>query len=803
VIRVSSFISLAVLLLCVPVAAQTGGTIQGTVRDITGAPLAGARVEVTVGGRSRSVRADSIGLYRFDGLPPGTYRVVARHLGLAPVTADVGITDTARAITVDLTLGTVVASEVVSVAAVAPGAALDTPTAAGSRLALTARETPATLNVMTFSEAQSRGLATTTDALARVPGVTSANLPATFATSIRGFAGAAISTLFDGTRSTTSSMVMRNFDSWNFDRIEVLKGPASVLYGEGALAGAVNFVAKRPDFARRRGEALISFGSLQNGRAAFGSTGPLGSGDRAAYRLDGVFSGGGGWVDDTEVSALNVSGAVDVKLSPAVMLSVSVDHFRDDYQTTYWGTPLVPAGVARDASDVITDSRGFVLDRAMREVNFEVNDGINQSYGTWLRGRVDWRLAGSWRLTNESYAYDALREWKNADGYGFDASRRLVTRAATSITHDHRFYGNRLTLAADHRIGDRRNRLSVGVEATRNTFFMPRRFGTSTAVDPFAPARGAFPAETPANFPGAGSFVDFDTALTLVSVFAEDALTIAPRVTIVGGGRLDRFDVDRRVDDLNTGVQTEFGRLFTPASGRLGAVVDVVDKTQLFAQVTTAVAPVSTVPIISQSNARFDLTTGRSWETGVKSTLGQGRVEVTAAAFGVVQDDILTRDPNNANLTIQGGRQSSRGVEITAAAIPTPAIRIDAYASLMRVQFDELIEAGGANRAGNVPSNVPERTAGFWASYSFSTWPLTIGAGVHGRGRFFTNNANTIQVASYAVLDAQASWALGPGDVTLRGKNLTDTFYADWAWTANQVLIGMPRMVEATYRFRF
>jgi hypothetical protein len=209
----------------------------------------------------------------------------------------------------------------------------------------------------------------------------------------------------------------------------------------------------------------------------------------------------------------------------------------------------------------------------MRKVNFEATDGINQSHATWLRGRVDWRLAGSWRLSNETFGYDALREWKNFDGYGFDVARALVTRAATSITHDHEFYGNRLTLASDRRFGSRRNRLTIGFETTRNTYFMPRRFGTTTAVDPFAPHRGTFPAETAENFPGAGNFVDFDSTLTVLAFFAEDAFAVAPNVTIVGGGRLDYFDVDRRVNDLNTGIEAEFDKVFKPASGRIGVVV--------------------------------------------------------------------------------------------------------------------------------------------------------------------------------------------------------------------------------------
>ena len=330
-------------------------------------------------------------------------------------------------------------------------------------------------------------------------------------------------------------------------------------------------------------------------------------------------------------------------------------------------------------------------------------------HALWLRSRLDWRLGGGWRLSNETFGYDALRQWKNADTYGFDAARGLVTRAVASITHDHQFYGNRLTLASDRRFGGRRNRLTMGVETTRNTFYMPRRFGTGASVDPFAPQRGTFPAITPANFPGAGNFVDFDTTLTVVSLFAEDALSITDRVTVIGGGRLEQFDVDRRVTDFNAGTQVAFGKLFKPASGRVGVVVDVVDQTQLYAQVTSAVAPVSTVPIISLTNAQFDLTTGRSWEFGVKSTLAGGAVEVTGSVFDVTQDDILTRDPVNPNITVQGGRQSSRGVEATVSVMPLPALRIEANATFMRAQFDELIEAGGANRSGNVPPNVPER----------------------------------------------------------------------------------------------
>ena len=143
-----------------------------------------------------------------------------------------------------------------------------------------------------------------------MPAVSSAFLPsAQGIAAIRGFSGGAVSMLFDGTRVTTSTMIVRRAaaTSWSFDRIEVLKGPASVLYGEGSLAGTVNLVPKRPDFNGHRGEALVSYGSLATSRLAAGATGPFASG-RAAYRADIVWNKTGNYIDDAGSDNLSLSG---------------------------------------------------------------------------------------------------------------------------------------------------------------------------------------------------------------------------------------------------------------------------------------------------------------------------------------------------------------------------------------------------------------------------------------------------------------------------------------------------------------
>ncbi|NOT27636.1 MAG: TonB-dependent receptor [Acidobacteria bacterium] len=792
----------AVLSVASGVAAQTL-SVEGTVRDTTGAALPNAQVEARSDGPVKTATANEAGQYRIDGLAPGRYTVTAAFEGFVPTAATV---DLGRPLTsVDLTFTSLTMSESLTVTAALGRRELDSPTPAGSRLGLTPRETPATVDVITFTEAQERGLRTALEALSSVPAVTAAFLPsAQGITTIRGFSGGAVSQLFDGTRVTTSTIVARNYDSWSFDRIEVLKGPASVLYGEGALAGAVNFVPKRPDFGTRRGEALISYGSLGTGRFAAGTTGPLANG-RAAYRADVVFNRTAGYVQDSTSDNLQLDGAIDVKLGRTATLGIAVDHFRDDYGSAYFGTPIVPRAFARQPSDIVTDSRGWVLDESLRDVNYNVNDAVVDVRTTWVRSKLDWQIAPTWKLANELFFYDKLGKWRGSEVYGFDTASALMTRSTVGITHDHQFYGNRLTVASDRRFGTRRNRFTVGFEANRNDFLGPRRFGVTTSVDPFAPSRGSFPAdETAANFPGAGNRTDFTAKVNLVSAFVEDAFSVAPRVTVVAGARRDGLSIDRGVNDLNTGVQAAFVRDFDPVSWRTGVVVDALPRTQLFGQYTSAVAPVATILLISQGNAAFNLTNGWSWEGGVKSTLASGRLDATASVFKIQQDDIITRDPNNFNVSIQGGAQASTGVEFSVSADPLRGLRLNASAAVMDARFVTLLEAGGVNRAGNVPPNTPERTAGFWASYTLPNLPMTLVSGVRYQGRFFTNNANSTEVAGVTLLDAQAIWRLKSGDVTLRGRNLTDALYADWTGaSANQVQLGAPRTVDLSYHVRF
>ncbi len=147
---------------------------------------------------------------------------------------------------------------------------------AAGRLGLTNRETPAIVDILTQDDLQGQGVRNAIEALNAAPGVASGTLPGSMGSvSMRGF-HRAVNYLYDGVRMANSDVGVRNWDAWAFERIEVIKGPASVTSGEGALAGAINFVPRKPQLGETSGEMLASYGSFDTVRLAGDVNAPLG-----------------------------------------------------------------------------------------------------------------------------------------------------------------------------------------------------------------------------------------------------------------------------------------------------------------------------------------------------------------------------------------------------------------------------------------------------------------------------------------------------------------------------------------------
>ncbi|MGZ5150079.1 MAG: TonB-dependent siderophore receptor, partial [Burkholderiales bacterium] len=221
----------------------------------------------------------------------------------------------------------------------------EAPVDSASRLGLTVRESPASVDVVDEETMKARGYRSVSDAAQGAVGVTAGDFPAEPAAfSMRGFSSSQINTLYNGIKVGPQNMTSRVMDAGNLERIEFLKGPASLMSGEGAAGGAINFVTKRPHTGPIENEVYGSYGSFNTIRAGFGSGGstPVQGLD---YRFDLTRTSSNGFIDDTPSTNWHLSSALDYRVSGSFKLFGAFEAKRDR-ASAYWGTPLVSAAAS-------------------------------------------------------------------------------------------------------------------------------------------------------------------------------------------------------------------------------------------------------------------------------------------------------------------------------------------------------------------------------------------------------------------------------------------------------------------------
>ncbi|MFO0774699.1 MAG: TonB-dependent receptor [Nitrospiraceae bacterium] len=680
---------------------------------------------------------------------------------------------------------------------------LEAPSQGSTRLGLTLREIPASVQVITQQTMQERGFRSVSDAMQAATGVVVGDHPvAPGAFQMRGFGQSQIRLLFDGLSLGSTSFITRPRDSWNLDRIEILKGPASVLYGEGAVAGAVNLVTKRPIRDVNGSEAFVSYGTFNTLRAGIGSGGRLGS-DKLHYRTDLSYQNGDSQagIQRTPYTYWNLTSAVLYDVTPRFNLELSFD-IAHDRARPYFGTPLVPSSFAtQGVNGVVVTNDNRTVDARMLRQNYNVADSDMSALTTWTKLKANWQPTDWMELRNQTYYYTAKRDWMSAETYSFNVGTRLLGRDRFQVQHDQSVIGDRMELQMNHPIGGFKNRFVSGVDFTYTDFTRPSFFAAAVdTVDPFGPNPGLF---------GGGAIATQKATILNTAVFAEDQFSVTDQFKIVAGTRLDAINLDREgvtSSGTPTAAQT-FSQNFTATTWRAGAVYDILPEVTWYGQYATAVDPVSSSLFVARANQKFDLATGMQWEVGAKGQFWNKRAEWTVAYFDIVRKNILTQVSQVEALNV--GRQSSKGVEVDAAAKLTDAWRLQGNVTFLSAKLDEFSQLSGGvpvSRNGNRPPEVPQTVANIWTIYRVPTpIPFDVGAAMRYVGDRYNDQANSTRLKAYMTGDAWITVPYKQVWITLRGRNLFDKSYAIFGsqFYPNQVMIGAPRTVELSVMARF
>ena len=672
---------------------------------------------------------------------------------------------------------------------------LDTPSTTDSRLGLTSRETPASVTVVNRATIDARGAQDTQEILRAVPGITAHNAPGSIGVSYRGFGSNSLGQMFNGI-NVQYSIAARPVDSWIYDRVEVIGGPSSFLFGAGAVGGSINYITKLPE-RHEFSEAQIRLGTQGLKEASVGLNRRIaGEGGAGSHylRIDLNHRDTDSWTDGTRGRSTQLAASLLSDFGGGWRHTLAYEFQDEHVDRPYWGTPVLNPATAT-----------LRIDPATRFRNYNSSDGLYAQQVQWLRSMTDWQASDALQFKNTFYVYDALRDYRNVESYRFNAANTAVQRYASLLQrHDQQLVGDRVEGIYKGTLAGLRSDWSFGadVSVNRQTRFPNSSASVVSTVNPYDFVTDAFFRESGLR-PGFNP--DRDNKVTTAAVYLENRTQIAPALSLVTALRHERIDLDltnRRA--VTAASPASFERDYNPTTGRVGMVWDVAPNANLYLQYATAADPPSgilTTASFADVRNNSDLTTGTQAELGSKLDFWQGRGTATLAAYRIVRKNIATQDPTNSALTILAGEQTSRGIELAMGLQPAPRWSMQGnftYVDAKYARFDQ----GGVSLAGKTPINTPATVANIWLAYAV-TPAVEASVGVRRVGKVYADAANTMQWPAYTLLDLGLSWKLSRTVMlTVRIRNATDRIYAANAGTA-QVYLGAPRTADITLRAAF
>ncbi len=661
------------------------------------------------------------------------------------------------------------------------------PSTAASRLNLSPLETPASVSVVPAELVRSLGVGTLIEAKTLAPGISSAPNPGNGGNLLnaRGFTGQnSVKQLYNGLEIyNAGGVVSFPFDPWNIERIEVMGGPASVLYGTGAIGGAVNVVSKQPDASRTRHEVALGAGSYRALHQAVGSTGPLAPG--WSYRLDLSHRGANNWIPRGESETLALSAALRWDASARLRLTLRTD-YGEQSPMHYLGTPLANGAVAPGT----------------RLQNYNISDNDLYFQDRWLTLQTNWDPTDNVTVRSDVYNLNHRRRYRDIQTFTYVPATGVQSAAVRrtgyrDIAHSlQRQNGINTYAKVNGQLLGMTNEFLAGFQVNQGSYDRHDnvRAGTSL-VDALNPVPGLY-----RDAYRGESLPQYYLQLNQLGLYLENRLVVNDQFSVVAGLRSDRYRTQRL--DRVTNNSTE-GKL-SGLSGNVGLVFNPEPEWAVYGQLATASDPVNSLASIGANQQGFGLSKGRQVEIGVKQSLWNGKRDWTLAAYRIVKKDLLTANLANPTIQEQVGQQSSRGIEAAVSA-RLSTWRIEANGTVVDPKFDDFkAQVGTVTRqlAGNVPTTVHRRAANLLVFWQFAPgW--TARSALQYVGQRFTDNLNVSSMPGYTTLNLGLNWVPVPQlSVDLRLDNATDKVYATQG-SATQWILGRPRTITLSGFYAF
>jgi iron complex outermembrane recepter protein len=583
----------------------------------------------------------------------------------------------------------------------------------------------------------------------------------------------------DGFRYNAKGTLVMN----NVERVEVLKGPASVLYGRGEPGGLINLVTQAPS-RQRRDELELSLGRWNNLGLSGSSTGVLGDAASSPwlYRIDASADSGDSFRDSVFHRTLSIASTVHWQPSPGTTMSLASEAVWDQRRPDYG----IPGLRGRPAQVPINTYYGEAF-----------ND--QESRQGRLAAGIDHRLNDRWRVKGQLSWYRLQYPIYNdvyAGAVDSDNAQLLMFWEDLPDRYDNRFA--QIDLIGRLSTGPLHHTLLVGAELGRQLNSQDGAvFGDYFAYDIFNPQRRG------ANVPQ-GNTITSNYRLDTRSqgLYLQDQMDIGEHFKLLAGLRYDRYRQDYLYEPLSpqdetiTGPRAQTQTRDEAVSPRLGLLLKPMEELSLYASLSRSFAPA--FPFAqAQQGTRFKPERGALQEVGLKWEGADGKLSLTAAVYDLRKRNVVNVDPDNPLFSIQNGEEGSRGVEVDLAAQPLRGLNVIASFAWMRARLNESTDFP----VGNTLPLAPMRSGSLWLSYAWqhgadARW--SVGGGVFHQSERFTDLFNDTVLPAYTRIDLSAGLTIDSWKLQLNLKNAANRRLFESSNATAVIFPSPPRNLQLT-----
>ncbi|QZZ21392.1 TonB-dependent siderophore receptor [Leptothermofonsia sichuanensis E412] len=638
------------------------------------------------------------------------------------------------------------------------------------------RDIPQSIQVVPQEVLRDRNVRSVSEAVETVSGVGNAgDLYGSSASSrtIRGFEQAG--SFRNGFRDAPNTFILSS-PIGTIEQVEVLKGPASVLFGDIEPGGIVNIITKQP-LSEPSYNFAFEIGNRSTYQPSLDFSGPL-TDKNLLYRFIAGYQAQDGFQDFVNTNQVTVAPSITWKIGDNTELKVFYEY------TEFTAKPPISYSL------LLSDGRLTPRNLYTSYPNFADTEQSAQRFGYAFTHKFNDNL----QIRNSFSGLIAKVDETPTYAVGV-ADDRFLTIESYDLDYGYDNYFGQIDLLGKFKTGSVAHQLLIGFDANSFTDSYQGRFNTNLPLLDIRNPNYAI------SEPEYEPFLEFENRVRSYGLYIQDQIAFDKNFKLLIGGRYDWVASTFEIGDFgafgNTADEPE--RNSSAFSPRIGLVYQPNDTISLYASYSRSFRAQTG---FSSSAQGFAPTEGTQYEVGIKGDWLGGKLSTTLAAYRLTKTNVLTPDPNNPQFTVQTGEQRSQGIELDVAGELLPGWKVIAsYA-----YTDAEVTKDNTFPVGNRLSNVPANQASLWTTYEIQTGSLK-GLGF-GLGLFYVGErqgdlANSFQLKDYLRTDVSLFYKRDRLRLGLNIRNLFDTDYTVFAFGRTSNRRGAPFTITGSISWEF